>query len=514
MAAPSITAPASVLLPQSVAIHGIVIVDAFAASNPGTMAIDLACNGGTLTVAGHPAARTMTLNLTLAQANAALATLTYATASGAADTITIVAWNQSSANYSASIAVGPPAPAAMPGKAGTQARRVRDFSAMLAVNTHLDFGVTGATPQYAPLANVAKAVNLIWGQSGVPPLLRDSPWATTDIALWEAFAAQTGRARFISYIGECVPSTAFYEDYVNVALAMMAGMVAFLEGPNEPDSAAVNGLTGGATEAQALSAAAAFMPTLHAVGVAHGLPVINMSFGQGWTAANDWHGNYDKVGDLSASVAFGNAHTYPQNGDPPAVTIAAMNGNAALAAPGRPVAITELGYLVGSGGAAVAQDVAAKYLLAGWADAFTAGAPVYGIYALFDDMSGAWGLFAPDGTPRLAATALSNMLTVLADAGATAATFSPGMLAYGIPGCASILLQASDGAFLLLLWAEATVTAATNPVSHLTLSLGGAATSIEVFDPVAGIAAVAPAVAGESLGIAVPVYPVVVRIVA
>ena len=40
-----------------------------------------------------------------------------------------------------------------------------------------------------------------------------------------------------------------------------------------------------------------------------GLPVINMSFGSGWTAANNWHGDYDKVGNLSPFADYANAHT-------------------------------------------------------------------------------------------------------------------------------------------------------------------------------------------------------------
>ena len=29
-----------------------------------------------------------------------------------------------------------------------------------------------------------------------------------------------------------------------------------------------------------------------------------MSFGAGWTAANDWHGDYPKVGNLSAYTNY------------------------------------------------------------------------------------------------------------------------------------------------------------------------------------------------------------------
>ncbi len=39
-----------------------------------------------------------------------------------------------------------------------------------------------------------------------------------------------------------------------------------------------------------------------------------MSFGAGWTAANNWQGDYDKVGNLSAYANYANAHTYPNPG--------------------------------------------------------------------------------------------------------------------------------------------------------------------------------------------------------
>src|SRR5262249_3687140 len=47
-----------------------------------------------------------------------------------------------------------------------------------------------------------------------------------------------------------------------------------------------------------------------------GLPVINMSFGAGWTAANNWAGDYDKVGNLAAYADFTRARGDPAHSDP------------------------------------------------------------------------------------------------------------------------------------------------------------------------------------------------------
>ena len=67
------------------------------------------------------------------------------------------------------------------------------------------------------------------------------------------------------------------------------------------------------------------------------LPVINMSFGAGWTAANNWEGDYGTVGDLSGYANYSNAHTYPNVGQLPDAEIQDVNGLAKMAASTRPV---------------------------------------------------------------------------------------------------------------------------------------------------------------------------------
>ena len=84
------------------------------------------------------------------------------------------------------------------------------------------------------------------------------------------------------------------------------------------------------------------------------------------------------------------------------------------------------------------------------------------LYELVDEGSdapeeGHFGLYHADWTPKVAATALHNQAQDLADPGATAATFAPGKLDYAISGgngVHSLLMQKSDGSFMLALWSE------------------------------------------------------------
>jgi serralysin len=206
--------------------------------------------------------------------------------------------------------------------------------------------------------------------------------------------------------------------------------------------------------------------------------VINMSFGSGWTAANDWHGDYDKVGDLSAYATYANAHTYPVAGQTTGETIRRLNDDARLAAANRPVMTTEIGWDTGGTGAAV-QGVVQAVL-----DGIKAGDARMYFYALFDDMSGKYGLMNADGSPRPAGAALHNLTTLLADGGGR---FTPGSLPYRLSGTAAgddtLLMQKSDGSFWLAVWNESA------DGHQVTVDLGEAAPRIAVFDPVTGTSA-------------------------
>jgi hypothetical protein len=509
MTTPIINHPPSVTIPaQSIAIPGLSITDAFAASNPGTMSVTVGCSSGTLSMllggvyVPGSFTKTIVLQLSLADANIALATLIYKCPSGLlTDTLTVSVWDQAGANATSTIPILVSAPPVV----GTMATRARTLTSMFAINTHIDFGPPGITPQYGDFVKLSGNLNYIWSNSGVAPLLRDWAGNTSDTTWWPQIAAATHNAKFIASIGETDPAS--YQGYVDRALTVKS-LLAYLDGPNEEDSASTNGQTT-LDAVSSLNAAAAYMPTLWQIAQQNGLKLINMSYGQGWGSAYDpnfQHGYYGINGDLGAYCTYGNAHTYPQNGDPPSYNIPMLNAAATLAA-SKPVAITEFGYQLGSGGASVPEDVQAKYGLMGLMDAFISGNVLYGWYGLYDDMSGAWGMFNADYTPRKIATAFRNLFIIMADKGATASTFSPGKLAYAITGCSQALFQKSDGSFWLILWNEQKLVGGQNPTVNLLLSVAG---TISVFDPMIGTVAIKTATGAVS--VAVPAHPIVVKI--
>ena len=89
---------------------------------------------------------------------------------------------------------------------------------------------------------------------------------------------------------------------------------------------------------------------------------------------------------------------------------------AQLDAPGLPTVITETGYETNPadsyGGAD--QTVQAKYTLDILVDAFLDGVSQTYLYELFDEGGQHFGLFNTDGTPKLVATAIHNLTTLLA----------------------------------------------------------------------------------------------------
>ena len=109
-----------------------------------------------------------------------------------------------------------------------------------------------------------------------------------------------------------------------------------------------------------------------------------MTFGAGWTADNNWQGNYDKVGDLSAYTDYANAHTYPGIGQSVDSAIQRLNGLAHLAAASRPVITTEIGWDENQG---FTQADIAKYALDATMDGIKDGDVKTYFYALFDDMA-------------------------------------------------------------------------------------------------------------------------------
>ena len=252
------------------------------------------------------------------------------------------------------------------------------FIDTLGVNTHLDFGGT-----YADLTQVEANLEYL----GLPNV-RDSAEAAADAQTWLQVAQATG-VKFDDYIAEA-SQAGMQADIGYMTQLANEGILKAVEGGDEEDDSYPQGL------GNTLAATAQVQEQLYALGIKLGLPVINMSFGAGWTAANDWEGDYGSVGNLSAYATYANAHTYPNVGQLPNSAIEQLNSDARLAAGSRPLMTTEIGWTTTS----FSETGIAQYAVDATFDGIADGDAGMYFYALYDDSSGDFGLFNSNGTPR------------------------------------------------------------------------------------------------------------------
>jgi hypothetical protein len=363
------------------------------------------------------------------------------------------------------------------------------FIGTLGVNTHLDFGGT-----YSDLSQVEANLEYL----GVPNV-RDSAQVASDAQTWLEVSQATG-VKFDDYIAE-TSQAGMQTDIGFMTQLADEGVLNAVEGGDEEDDSYPQSL------GNTLAATALVQQQLYALAQKLGLPVINMSFGAGWTAANDWEGDYGSVGNLAAYTTYANAHTYPNPGQLPNNAIQQLNADAELAAADRPVMTTEIGWNTSS----VNETTIAQYVVDATFDGIADGDAGMYFYALYDDSSGNWGLFNANGTPRPAATALHDLTTLLADTGASAATFKPGSLAYSLSGTQStdnsILIEKSNGSFWIGLWNEGGTT------HTVTVTLPSAASEIEVFDPITGTSAIKSVSDASTISVSLGGDPLLIEII-
>lgn len=376
--------------------------------------------------------------------------------------------------------------------AAVQAAGAESFVLSIGVNTHIDFQNYG----YQNLTATEAAINYLGVKS-----LRDDPENPNDIGAngwWQQVANATG-AKFDAFLAEGSPAQ-MEGDLTRAEQLAAQGILSAIEGGNEEDDpyAAQNG--------NSLATAASFQPQVYAAAHSLGLPAINMSFGQGWTAANNWEGDYGTVGNLAPYAAYANAHTYP--GGAPESSIQLLITDSHLAAPGRPVMQTEFGYDTNT----IDPTTAAKYTLDGLLDSYADGIAKTYIYALYDDGSGAFGLMNANGTPKPAGLAVHDLVSLLSDPN-TGSGFAPGTLAYTVSGGdgaeRTLLMQKSDGTDWIAIWDEQQALGSTQTV---TLTLGAAASAISVYDPLTSTAATETIANSASVQIALPDHPVLVEV--
>jgi hypothetical protein len=175
-----------------------------------------------------------------------------------------------------------------------------------------------------------------------------------------------------------------------------------------------------------------------------------------------------------------------------------------------PRVTTETGITLGG---AITEQVQAWLYLSVYLDQFKRGWKHTAIYLLRDrtDEGGnqTFGFYKPDYTPRLAATYLHNLTTILAD---KASGTTPGTLNYSIPDPPAtvhdLLLRKSDGQFELVVWDERF----TGGSDNVTVKFGAASASVALFDPTIGPSPIQGLTNVSSVGLTLSNHPLILEL--
>lgn len=393
------------------------------------------------------------------------------------------------------------------------------FIDSIGVNTHAGFGWTG----YNNLALMVDDLEYL-GVTHLRDAMGTSPAAQPVV---EGLAAAGYKFDFL--VSSALPQTGTtgLQNYIASLQKFAAshpGSISAIEGLNEANHQpfSYNG-------SSSLTAAAQFQSALYQAVNANAalgsIPVYNLSL-----AYNDPQG-YSQLGDMSGSVDYANAHAYVSTSLTTGSSIAATLSAVMTAAPGKPVVITETGYTTQANTQylGVNETVQAKSILNTLVDAYKAGVSETYLYELFDRDSSAgntnpeanFGLFNSDGTPKLAATAIHNLTTILADdgKGGLQPTDPLNYTLSNMPATGnSMVLGKSNGAYELVVWAEpklwkdANDTEISNPTETVTVNLGGVHHSVKVYDTLTGTTAIASYTDVSTITIPVSDHPLIIEI--
>ena len=302
------------------------------------------------------------------------------------------------------------------------------------------------------------------------------------------------------------------------------GSIIALEGLNEANLQAFS-YNGSSTIEAAAQFQTAYYAAVNGISALANIPVYNLSLGYNDVA------DYAKLGNLSGASDFANSHAYVSTSTTPQATLQLMLANAKSVSSGNPAVITETGYTTQSDTPylGASENVQAKSILNTLADAFKGGVGTTYLYQLLDagasgvsnDPEMHFGLFNGDGTPKLAATAVHNLTTILSDDG-TGGHQPTTQLGYSLSNMPdsgnSMVLGKSNGAYELVIWAEpkiwndATDTEISNPSQPVTVNLGGVHHSVSVYDPLSGTTPIATYTDVSQIIVPLSDHPLIIEI--
>jgi hypothetical protein len=358
----------------------------------------------------------------------------------------------------------------------TNAIRTTQFVESIGINTHLSYNDS----TYASTQSAVADLNYL----GVDNIRDSTVYTGKSLHSMVAYeyAAANG-IKFDFFVQGSLPETMaaldqFEKDY--------PGSIRSIEGANEINNFPVtyNGLTG---TAGAIALQNALYTAVKADPNLANIPVYS------YTDNNPASGLSDGV----------NMHPYASNGSQP---MAAIKSGISQLVVGNTsgLVITEAGYSTANTAGGVDQITQAKETLNLLMDSVKSGASATYLYQLMDgysDPAGTnfedhFGLFDTSNNPKLAATAIHNLTTILSDQGATSTSFAAGSLNYTISGMKadgnSLLMEKSNGAFDLVVWEEPKIwnakksTDITAKDDKITIDLGAKYSDVKIFDPLTG----------------------------
>ena len=339
----------------------------------------------------------------------------------------------------------------------TPALSTEDFLNRLGVNTHLG-GLTPSDPWNTNSTQVGTQLNYI----GVR-LVRDWIQSPEDVADFHKLQlVWRPDGRFWTSIAEASPAgqraslaltETAYKTYPNLIYAV--------GGPNEEDDTYPQSL--GAT----LPDSAVVQGLLYQWAHTQGVPVSQMEFGAGWTAANNWQGDYAptntglKQNYVPGPADFGGGHAYVSSpGQRMGDVLKQLRADANLCTPGKPVAQTEVGAYTH---AHLTPRDYGQSLVMGALDSVAAGDVAYLVYGLQDSAPEAtYGFFTyPAGKANPAAKYFHTLTSLLeTERGSygpgAKPTFRPAALpaTFANKTTSHLVMQKPTGEFVIADWSE------------------------------------------------------------
>jgi hypothetical protein len=157
------------------------------------------------------------------------------------------------------------------------------------------------------------------------------------------------------------------------------------------------------------------------------------------------------------------------------------------------------------------EDPGGKIILDTYLSQFKRGYKYTFIYQLID-AGDSFGVYYKNGAPKLVATYVHNLTTILNDNVFASTTL--GALNYSIPNepatVHDMLLQKSTGAFELVVWDERPVGEATDNVN---VNLGATFATVNLYDPTIGTTATKTLANVSSVPLTLTDHPIIIEVV-